>query len=120
MKELKQAKNNNERVIIFGDYDVDGVTSTSILMHFFKKWLQASYRLPNRMTDWYGMKKYFIDEIALTGAKLIITVDCGTRDVEVVKYAKTFGIDIIITDHHSVPEIIPDEAVALINPKRTD
>lgn len=121
VKRILQAKQNNERVIIFGDYDVDGVTSTSILMHFFKKiWLQASYRLPNRITDGYGMKSYFMDELATIWVSLVITVDCGTRDVEVVKYAKTLWIDIIITDHHAVPEVIPDEAIAIINPKRLD
>lgn len=121
VKRILQAKQNNERVIIFGDYDVDWVTSTSILMHFFKKiWLQASYRLPNRMTDGYGMKSYFMDELASIWVSLVITVDCWTRDVEVVKYAKTLWIDIIITDHHAVPEVIPDEAIAIINPKRLD
>lgn len=118
---IKQALQNKEKVIIFGDYDVDGVTSTSILMHFFKKiWLIASYRLPNRITDGYGMKSYFMDEIAALWVTLVITVDCGTRDIEVVKYAKKLWIDIIITDHHAVPEVIPEEAVAIINPKRLD
>jgi single-stranded-DNA-specific exonuclease len=118
---IKQAKEKNERVIIFGDYDVDGVTSTSILMHLFKKLdFQVSYRVPHRVHDGYGMKTKFIDELAPLWVTLIITVDCGTRDVEVVKYAKQHGIDIIITDHHAVPDIIPDEAVALINPKRKD
>jgi len=118
---IKQAKENNERVIIFGDYDVDGVTSTSILMHLFKKLdFQVSYRVPHRVHDGYGMKTKFIDELAPLGVTLIITVDCGTRDVEVVKYAKEHGIDVIITDHHAVPEVIPEEAIAIINPKRKD
>ncbi|NVP17521.1 single-stranded-DNA-specific exonuclease RecJ [Candidatus Gracilibacteria bacterium] len=118
---IKKAHDNNEKVIIFGDYDVDGVTSTSILMHFFKKiGLQASYRIPHRVKDGYGMKSYFMDELSQLGVSLIITVDCGTRDIEVVKYAKTLGIDIIITDHHAVPDIIPEESIAVINPKRPD
>ncbi len=121
VERLKKAYDNDERVIIFWDYDVDGVTSTSILMHFLKKiWLQVSYRLPHREKDGYGMKNYFIDELSSIGVDLIITVDCGTRDVEVVKYAKEKWIDVIITDHHAVPEIIPEDAVALINPKRSD
>ena len=121
VERIKKALKNDERVIIFGDYDVDGVTSTSILMHFFKKiWLKASYRLPNRITDWYWMKNYFMDEIASIWVKLVITVDCWTRDIEVVQYAKSLWIDVIITDHHVVPEIIPEEAVAIINPKRKD
>lgn len=118
---IKKAYENKEKVMIFGDYDVDGVTSTSILMHFFKKiGLSASYRLPNRITDWYGLKTYFMDELASLWVDLVITVDCGTRDIEVVKYAKSLGIDVIITDHHAVPEEIPEEAIAIINPKRRD
>lgn len=118
---IKKAHDNNEKVIIFWDYDVDWVTSTSILMHFFKKiWLQASYRIPHRVKDGYGMKSYFMDELSQLWVSLIITVDCWTRDIEVVKYAKTLWIDIIITDHHAVPDIIPEEAIAVINPKRPD
>jgi single-stranded-DNA-specific exonuclease len=118
---IKKAKELDETVMIFWDYDVDWVTSTSILMHFFKKiWLKVSYRLPHRIHDWYWLKSYFIDELKDLWVSLIITVDCWTKDVEVVKYAKTFWIDTIITDHHAVPDIIPDEAVALINPKRKD
>lgn len=121
VERIKKAHQENERVIIFWDYDVDGVTSTSILMHFFKKiGLQVSYRLPNRITDGYGMKKYFMDELASLWVTLVITVDCGTRDIEVIQYAKTLWIDVIVTDHHAVPEIIPEEAIAIINPKRKD
>jgi len=116
---IKQAKENDEKVFIFWDYDVDGVTSTSILMHFFTKiGLKASYRLPHRVKDGYGLKQYFVDEAKKLGVSLIITVDCGTRDVEIIKYAKSIWVDIIVTDHHAVPEIIPEEAVAIINPKR--
>lgn len=118
---IKLAHKNWERVMIFWDYDVDWVTSTSILMHFFKKiWMQASYRIPHRIKDWYGMKTYFIDELSALWVDLIITVDCWTRDIEVVKYAKTLWIDVIITDHHNVPDEIPEEAIAVINPKRPD
>ncbi|MDP5038990.1 MAG: single-stranded-DNA-specific exonuclease RecJ, partial [Candidatus Gracilibacteria bacterium] len=118
---VKQAVKLNQRIVIFGDYDVDGVTSTSILVHFFKKiGAQISYRLPHRVKDGYGMKSYFIDELKPLDVKLIITVDCGTRDIDVIKYAKQNGIDIIVTDHHAVPDIIPEEAIAIINPKRKD
>lgn len=118
---IKIAKEKDQRVIIFGDYDVDWVTSTAILMHFFTKiWLKASYRIPHRVKDGYWLKKYFIDELAQIDIDLIITVDCGTRDIEVVKYAKEKWIDVIITDHHAVPDVIPEEAIAVINPKRDD
>lgn len=121
VERIKKAFFNDEKVMIFWDYDVDGVTSTSILMHFFKKiWLKASYRLPHRVHDWYWLKNYFIDEISKLWVTLIVTVDCWTRDIEVVKYAKSLWIDVIVTDHHAVPEVIPDEAIAIINPKRKD
>ncbi|MDD5213514.1 MAG: single-stranded-DNA-specific exonuclease RecJ [Candidatus Gracilibacteria bacterium] len=121
VERIKEAVEAKERIVIFGDYDVDGVTSTSILVHFFKKiGANISYRLPHRVEDGYGLKSYFIDELKEKGVSLVITVDCGTRDIEVIKYAKSIGVDVIITDHHAVPEIIPEEAVAIINPKRTD
>ncbi len=116
-----EAKDKWQRVMIFWDYDVDWITSTSIMMHFLKKiWIQASYRLPDRVKDWYWMKKYFIDEIHSLWVSLIITVDCWTKDAEIIKYAKELWIDAIVTDHHAVPEIIPKEAIAIINPKRKD
>lgn len=121
VERIIQAYKNNEKVMIFWDYDVDGITGTSLLIHFFKKiWLKASYRLPHRIYDWYWLKNYFMDEFKTLWVSLVVTVDCWTKDVEVVKYAKTLWIDVIITDHHTVPDIISDEAIRVINPKRTD
>ena len=121
VKRIKEAKKNDEKVMIFGDYDVDGVTSTALLMHFFQKInLKASYRLPHRVKDWYGLKAYFLDELSKLWVTLIITVDCGSRDIDVIDKAKEMWIDIIVTDHHHTPEIIPKNAVALVNPKRPD
>ena len=121
VKRVKEAKENEERIMIFGDYDVDWVTSTSVLMHFFKKmWFHATYRLPHRVKDWYWLKKHFVDEAKVLWVGLIITVDCWTRDIEIIKHAKNLWIDVIVTDHHAVPEVIPEEAVAIINPKRED
>jgi len=118
---IKLAKENYEKVIIFGDYDVDWVTSTSILMHLFKTLgMLVSYRLPHRVHDWYGLKQKFIDELAPLWVTLIITVDCGSRDADIVTYAKSLWIDIIVTDHHHVPEAMPDDAVAFLNPNRPD
>ncbi len=115
---IKEAFHKKERVMIFWDYDVDWVTSTSILMHFFKKvGIEATYRLPHRIKDWYWLRSYFIDEAKSLWVSLVVTVDCWTRDVEIIKYAKSIWIDVIVTDHHAVPEIIPEEAVAIINPK---
>ena len=121
VERIKQAKKDDEKVMIFGDYDVDWVTSTSILMHFFQKInLKASYRLPHRVKDGYWLKAYFLDELSELWVTLIITVDCWSRDIDVIEKAKTMGIDIIVTDHHMTPEVIPESAVALINPKRPD
>lgn len=118
---IEKVKEKDEKVIIFWDYDVDGVTATSLLVHFFTKiWLKVSYRIPDRAKDGYGLKSHFIDELSEIWVTLLITVDCWTRDIEVIKYAKEKWIDIIVTDHHFVPEIIPKEAVAIINPKRSD
>ncbi len=121
VERIQLAKENNEKVIIFWDYDVDWVTSTSLLMHLFKTLeIQVSYRLPHRVHDGYGLKQKFIDELHPLGVTLIVTVDCGSRDAEIVSYAKTLGIDIIVTDHHHVPEITPDDAIAFLNPNRSD
>lgn len=118
---IKLAYDKKERVMIFGDYDVDWVTSTSILMHFFRKiWLDASYRVPHRVRDWYWMKKYFIDEMKNLWVNLVVTVDCGTKDLEVISYAKSLWIDVVVTDHHAVPDVISEDAIAIVNPKRDD
>lgn len=121
VERIKIAKEKNQRVIIFGDYDVDWVTATSILMHLFKTlWMQASYRLPDRVKDGYGLKSYFIDELSQISVDLIVTVDCWTRDNDVITYAKKKWIDIIVTDHHTVPDVISTDAIAILNPKRID
>jgi single-stranded-DNA-specific exonuclease len=106
---LLLAREKKERIVIFGDYDVDGVSSTAMLVRFFHEhgWL-VSYRLPHRVKDGYGLKPYFIDELAEKDVKLIVTVDCGTRDVESIRHASTLGIDMIVTDHHAIPEEIPE------------
>jgi single-stranded-DNA-specific exonuclease len=112
------AREQNERVVIFGDYDVDGVSSTAMLMRFFAMiGIQVSYRIPHRSQDGYGMKSYFFDDLAHKNVKLVISVDCGTRDIATIQYAKELGIDVIVTDHHAVPEVIPKEAIAIITPK---
>ncbi|MBP6921276.1 single-stranded-DNA-specific exonuclease RecJ [Candidatus Gracilibacteria bacterium] len=115
------ARESKERVMIFGDYDVDGISSTAALFLFLRDELgiDVSYRLPHRVHDGYGIKSYHMDEIAQTGTKLVITVDCGTKDREPIEHAQTLGMDVIVTDHHSCPDILPD-CVAVVNPRRTD
>jgi len=83
------AQKSGDRVMIFGDYDVDGISSTAALFLFLRDELgmDVSYRLPHRVRDGYGMKEYHIEEIATTGSNLLITVDCGTKDIEPIKKA---------------------------------
>ena len=122
VKRILEARDKKERVVIFGDYDVDGVSSTAILFRFLTEELdmEVSYRLPHRVHDGYGLKSYFFDELAEKNVRLVITVDCGTRDIEPIRHAKSLGIDVIVTDHHAVPDIIPEEVIAMLNPKRKD
>lgn len=89
VQRILEAKKKKERVMIFGDYDVDGVSSTATLFLFLRDELgiDVSYRLPHRVKDGYGIKNYHIEDIVATGSKLLITVDCGTKDIEPVKRA---------------------------------
>jgi len=113
-----EALKNNEKICIFGDYDVDGVTSSFCLYEFFRKFIHrdnVSIKYPNRMTDGYGLKTKHLDEMKKEGVQLIITVDNGITSLEEAKYAKTLGLELIVTDHHQVLEELP-EAYAVINP----
>ncbi|MFA7717676.1 MAG: single-stranded-DNA-specific exonuclease RecJ [Candidatus Absconditabacterales bacterium] len=112
------AMKNKEKIMIFGDYDVDGITSSYILYQFLIKFLhykQVSIQYPDRIEDGYGIKKKHIDDIKSKGVSLIITVDNGISTVQEAEYAKELGIDIIITDHHQHGEKIPP-AFAVITP----
>ena len=115
---VKQAIKNKERIVVFGDYDVDGVTGTAILVRtLLKLGTMVSYRLPHRVQDGYGLKKHFIDDIHEKNVRLLITVDNGIASFKEISYANEKGIDVIITDHHSVPENIPP-ALAMVHPKK--
>lgn len=118
VERLAKAIDNKEKIIIYGDFDADGVTSTSLLYRTFK-YLGAdfNYFIPDRDKEGHGFNKTaLIKLIANVKPKLVISVDCGISDVEAVALLKSFGIDVIITDHHEAPEILP-EACAIINPK---
>lgn len=107
-----------ERIIVFGDYDVDGVTGTAIVYLALRELGAAvSYRLPSRNEDGYGLNKKLINEVADVSTKLLITVDCGISCIDEIKYAKEKGIDVIITDHHTIPEEIP-VADFILHPKQ--
>ncbi len=114
-----QAIKNNEKIMIFGDYDVDGIVSSFVLYTFFRDYIDyhtISLRLPHRVRDGYGIKKHHLDEIKTTGATLVITVDNGITAVQEAEHAKTLGIDMIITDHHKPLATVPD-AFACLNPQ---
>ena len=109
-----------KKIVIYGDYDVDGITSTLIMYKFLSfVGAQVDYYIPHRLEDGYGLNTYTLEEIATNGGNLVITVDCGITSVEEVKYAKDLGLDTIIIDHHHVGESIP-EAVAIVNPHQED
>lgn len=117
---IKKAIENNERIYIYGDYDVDGVSSTSILYLYFKSIdFSVKYYIPNRLEEGYGVNEDAIRKIYDDGCDLIITVDCGITSVNEVEIAKELGIDVIITDHHECQSEIPD-AFAIVNPKQKD
>lgn len=107
----------HEKIMVYGDYDVDGVTSTALMIRVLRE-LKADcdYYLPNRLTEGYGISKKGIEQIRKSGAKLIISVDCGITSNEEVTLAREAGIDFIVTDHHEPKETIP-QAVAVVNPK---
>ena len=112
------AKNTHENVLVYGDYDVDGVTSVS-MMYLFLSSQQINYQFycPDRYEEGYGVSKKGIDFALENSVDLIITLDCGIRDVENIAYAKSMGIDVIICDHHNPGKSNPN-ADAILNPKQ--
>ena len=122
VERIIEAINNNEKVAIYGDYDVDGITSSTVLHRFLKdRGLDTDIYIPNRLSEGYGLNSNEIKKIAETGHTLIITVDCGITGKEEVALAKTLGIDTIVTDHHEPPQEggLPD-AIAVVDAKRKD
>ena len=117
---VEQAIVNRETVAIYGDYDVDGVSSVALLVKYFKTLgLDCLYYIPTRFDEGYGVNPQAVEALAQKNVTLIITVDCGVTAVDEVSLAKGLGIDFVITDHHKCPEQLP-EAVAVINPNRAD
>jgi single-stranded-DNA-specific exonuclease len=116
---IESAITHTEKIMIFGDYDVDGVSSSYIMYVFFKKFLgydNISIRLPHRLLDWYGIKSYHLDEIKAAGVWLVITVDNGITAIAEAEHARDIGLDMVITDHHKKLDHIPD-AIAVVNPQ---
>ena len=117
---LESARAAAEKVTIYGDYDIDGLTASTIMREAGTAWgLDIDVYIPNRFEEGYGLNKAAITEIAKTGTTLIVTVDCGSLSVKEVAHAKQLGVDVIVTDHHAVGDVLPD-AVAVLNPQRKD
>lgn len=117
---VNQALENGERITVFGDYDCDGVTSTALLYSYLcSRGANVDYYIPDRAAEGYGMNTGAIDLLKSRGTNIIITVDNGISAIEEVAYAKTLGIDVVVTDHHRVGEVLPD-AAAVVDPHRAD
>lgn len=115
LNRIEQAIANQEKVVIYGDYDCDGITATSIMVRAFElRGLIVGFHIPDRFTDGYGLNVKRVEEMNKKGYTLIITVDNGVSAFEAVKRANELGIDVIITDHHDLPENLP-EAYAIIH-----
>mgnify|MGYP000525755114 CR=1 FL=1 len=117
---LNDAMGRKERILVYGDYDVDGCTAVALVYKFLQQFYSnIEYYIPDRYDEGYGVSKKGIDYAHETGVKLIIILDCGIKAVKEIEYAKTLGIDFIICDHHVPDEVMPP-AVAILNPKQPD
>lgn len=120
VERIIKAINNKEKIIIYGDYDVDGITSITVLKSFFEdRGIKVDQYIPNRLAEGYGLNKPAIDEIAKNNYNLMITVDCGISGIEEIEYANSLGLEIIVTDHHEVGDKLPN-AIAVVDAKRKD
>ena len=120
VERIIQAINKQENVTIYGDYDVDGITSITVLKSYLQdRGLEVNTYIPNRLDEGYGLNNDAIDKIAENRCKLMITVDCGISAIDEIKYATSLGIETIVTDHHEPGEDIP-KALAVIDNKRKD
>ena len=117
---LNDALGRKERILVYGDYDVDGCTAVALVYKFIQQFYSnIDYYIPDRYDEGYGVSKKGIDYAKETGVKLIIILDCGIKAIKEIDYAKSLGIDFIICDHHVPDETMP-QAVAILNPKRND
>lgn len=117
---LNDAMGHKERILVYGDYDVDGCTAVALVYKFLQQFYSnIDYYIPDRYDEGYGVSRKGIDYAHETGVKLIIILDCGIKAIREIAYAKSLGIDFIICDHHVPDEEMPD-AVAILNPKRED
>ena len=120
VERLNKAMGKKERILIYGDYDVDGTTAVALVYKFIQQFYSnIDYYIPDRYNEGYGISKKGVDYASETGVGLIIVLDCGIKAVEEITYAKEKGIDFIICDHHVPDDILPP-AVAILNAKRLD
>ena len=120
VSEIQNVIKQKGKILIYGDYDVDGITSIAVLKKFLnERGIEVDYHIPNRLNEGYGLKKETLQEIAKQNYDLMITVDCGISAIEEIDYANTLGIKTIITDHHEALDEMP-KAIAVVNPKRKD
>ncbi|MDE7136153.1 MAG: single-stranded-DNA-specific exonuclease RecJ, partial [Muribaculaceae bacterium] len=117
---LNQAMGAKQKIMVYGDYDVDGTTAVSLVYKYLQNFYSSiEYYIPTRYDDGYGISKRVIDEFAQKDVKLVIILDCGIKAIEEIKYAKSLGIDFIICDHHVPDDELPP-AAAILNPKLED
>ncbi|HEV8272703.1 MAG TPA: single-stranded-DNA-specific exonuclease RecJ [Chitinophagaceae bacterium] len=120
VERIIRAINNKERILVFGDYDVDGTTSVACMYRFLKKiHSDLDFYIPHRYREGYGVSKAGIDHAKENGFTLIISLDCGIKSIELISYAKQLGIDFIVCDHHLPDDELPP-AIAILNPKQKD
>jgi single-stranded-DNA-specific exonuclease len=120
VERLNEATGRKERILVYGDYDVDGTTSVALVYKFIQQYYSnIDYYIPDRYDEGYGVSRKGVDYAADSGVKLIIVLDCGIKAVEEITYAKERGIDFIICDHHVPDDVLPP-AVAILNAKRAD
>ena len=119
VERLVTARENQDKITIYGDYDIDGLTASTVLIDAFESFgfEKVDIYIPNRFVEGYGLTIEAVEKIAATGAQLIVTVDCGSLSEKEIIRAKELGVDVIVTDHHNVAPVQPP-AVAVINPKR--
>ncbi len=117
VERIARALKDSESILVYGDYDVDGVTSTVTLVQCLR-WFtgNVSYHVPNRFTEGYGMNEEVIREAGKRGISLVITCDCGISNINEIRAAKSLGMDVIVTDHHNLPPVMP-HADVILNPK---
>ncbi|MEG2000411.1 MAG: single-stranded-DNA-specific exonuclease RecJ [Evtepia sp.] len=121
LSRIRTAIEANEKITVYGDYDVDGITATCLLTHYLKsQHAHVNFYIPDRLDEGYGLNPEAIQRLYHEGTRLIITVDCGITAVEETRFAQKLGVDVIITDHHECKEEIPSAAIAVVDPHRKD